>query len=389
MKIGIAAPVPLHLLEVDFKGILLPDTYNRVPITALLINALVRRGHEIVVYTTSCKIMEPVIIETDRVTVCVAPYKPHPGRDFFRSIRQALIQLMKKYPADLINAHWSYEYAWAALGTNLPVVVTVRDHALTILKYHPIPFRVVRWLMNGIVLSKAKELTTNSHYLFELLSKTEQKKTTIIQNFYPKLIEKYFIGYEKKLDYMVSVNNGFGKRKNIENGLLAFRQLRKKYPSLTYYLLGHDMDAEGLAYQYAKKHNLTQGVVFMGPKSYTETMEMIASAKLLLHTSREESFGNTLLEAMVLGTPVVGGSKSGNVPFLLGHGKYGVLCDVDSLNEIQKAAEKILSNSTFANQLTGEANRYATASFSEDSIVDAYITMYKKVLKLKSYDAVY
>jgi glycosyltransferase involved in cell wall biosynthesis len=389
MKIGIAAPVPLHLLDIDFKGKSIPDTNNRVPITSLLINALLQKGHEIVVYTTSYKIAEPVVIESDRATICVAPFTPHPGRDFFKLIRQNLIQLMNKYPADIINAHWSYEYAWAALDTNIPVVVTVRDHAFTILKYHLIPFRVVRWLMNSIVLSRAKELTTNSHYLFELLSKSEQKKTTIIHNFYPKIIENYFVSNEKKLDYIVSVNNGFGKRKNIENGLLAFQQIRKKYPSLTYYLLGHDMDMEGLAHQYAKKHNLTPGVVFMGPKSYTETMEIIAFSKMLLHTSREESFGNTLLEAMVLGTPVVGGSKSGNVPFLLGHGKYGVLCNVDSVDEIQKAAEKILSNSTYANQLTLEAHHYATSSFSEDSIIDQYINLYKKVLQVKAYDVVY
>lgn len=324
MKIGIAGAMSLDLLQIDYKGAKPPKGYP-FPFISHIINALIDQGHQVVAYTTSEGIKEPQVFEGKNLTLCVGRREAHAGRDMFKSERQDLVELMQKYPADIINAQWSYEFAWAAVDSGLPTVVTLRDHAYTIMRYNFDVFRVMRWLMNNIVIRKAKYLITNSEYLKSLLSKTNQRKVEVVNNFYPKGLEQHFEQKQEKENYIISVNNFFDERKNIGNGMKAFAELRSKYPDLKYYIVGHGMDEGSEAYQFAKNHKIVNGIVFVGRKPYPETMQLIKKAKVFLHPSREESFGNVILEAMVLGTPVVGGEKSGNVPYLLDKGKVGLL----------------------------------------------------------------
>ncbi|QHT69803.1 glycosyltransferase family 4 protein [Rhodocytophaga rosea] len=380
MKIGIAGPITLGLIDFDFKGAKVPQTYS-FPLIANLVNALVKRGHQVVVFTTSDEIDEAICFKNEKITICIAKSESHPGRNFFRPVRRNLKALMQQYPTDIINAHWSYEFAWAAIDSGIPTVVTVRDHATTILKYQMIPYRAVRWIMNLIVLTKAKYLTTNSSYLKELLTKKQQEKAVVISNFYTTGLERHFLDSATKGNYIVSINNGFDRRKNVESGLMAFAVIRKKFPTLKYHLLGAFMETGSDAFQYAKKNNLLEGVEFIGYKPFAELLEEIKHAKLLLHTSREESFGNVVLEAMVVGTPVVGGKNSGNIPFLLLHGKAGEICDIDDPDDIAKSASKILNDEKYEAQLRDTAHKYAVENFSEESILTAYINQYKRVLE--------
>lgn len=380
MKIGIAGPITLKLLNVDFGDTVFPQTHS-IPIIAHIVNGLLSREFEVIVYTTSSEINQSLVWKSNAITICIAPSEPHPGRDFFKSERRELIKLMQNHPADIINAHWTYEYAWASLDSGIPTVVTIRDHATTILKYHFHPYRMMRWIMNYIVLRKANYLTTNSHYIWHLLSKVDQKKAVVINNFYSTSLAYYFANSLQKSDYIISVNNGFNKRKNVENGLFAFREIRRQFPSLQYYLLGGGMETDGPAYQFAIRNGLNEGVVFLGDRQFKEVIQLVKSAKVLLHTSREESFGNVVLEAMVVGTPVVGGKKSGNIPYLLAAGKAGLLCDVNVPGDIAASVNKILSNNTYAGQLREYARAYAKDNFSEEATVNQYVKMYLKVFR--------
>lgn len=379
MVIGIAGPISLSLLKYDFMGQKLPAAYS-FPLIAHLVNGLLKRGHNVIVYALSSEIKEPFVFEGGQLTVCVGRYQPHPGRDFFKSERDDLLKLMKQYPADIINSHWSYEFSWAAIDSGIPTIVTVRDHATTVLKYQFHPYRIVRWLMNYIVLSKATHLTTNSNYLWQLLTKKQQKKAVVINNFYTTGLEKHFKSVAYKKDYIISVNNGFDRRKNVETGLLAFSIIRKKFPFLKYRLIGAFMEEGNDAYQYAKEHNLLEGVEFIGLQSFAESIEHIKNAKLLLHTSREESLCNVVLEAMVVGTPVVGGRHSGNIPYLLLQGKAGILCDINSPQEVAEAVFIIMENKENIEELINTAHTHAIENFAEDKTLESYINQYEKVL---------
>jgi YD repeat-containing protein len=55
---------------------------------------------------------------------------------------------------------------------------------------------------------------------------------------------------------------------------------------------------------------------------------------ILVHPSREESFGMTIAEAQLAGVVVIGGAHSGAVPWTLDYNRAGRLVDVRSTKDL-------------------------------------------------------
>jgi len=369
----------LRLLEFDFSHKDIPVGYD-FPLISMLINGLLSRGLKVVAYTTSVGIESPVVFEGEDLTICIARRGPYAARDLFKSERVDLNYLMKKYSVDIINAHWSYEFAWSAIDTGIPTLVTLHDHAFTIFKYQSDLYRLMRLIMNYIVLKKAKHLSTTSKYLFNKLAEGNKVKSRVINNFYTKELEVFFKCPRKKDNYVVSVSNGFGKRKNIDTALIAFALAKRKLSNFEYHLIGEGMEPLGPVYQFAKEKNILSGIKFLGKLPLNDVIQKIQKASIFLHTSREESFGMAVLEAMAIGTPVIGGGKSGNIPYLLNHAKAGELCNINSPEDIKKSMLKIIHNKRYAKKLIRNAHIYAKKNYSENKIISDYLDYYYDII---------
>lgn len=379
MTIGVAGPVNLQILNWDLKIKNLPQT-NAFPLTSHFINALLKRGFKVIAYTNSTEIAEPMVLESGNLKVCISRQKPQPGRRLFLFEVEDLRKMMVAHPAEFISAFWSYEYAWAALKTGKPTAISFHDVAFQILLNIPDMFRVVRWLINSIVVSKAKHLIANSSYTYNQLARRTQKKTRIIDNFYTSELEESIPEPLIKGNYITTAVQGFTHRKNVQNALHAFAQVRARHPELAYHLIGVDMEEGGLAQQYAQANGLTEGVRFLGPLPFDKVYQQIVHARVLLHPAREESFGMVPLEAMVGGTPVIGGSKSGFIPDLLDHGKAGLLCNVESPDDIAAALLRLLEDEQLTAEMTEKGRAFARASFSEDVIIDKHLAYYSDIV---------
>lgn len=379
MKIGVCGPVNLEVLAWKEKPDFLPST-NSFPLTSHLVNGLLKRGFDVVVYTNSSTIQEPLIYDDGQLKVCIGREKPHPGRRMFQFEVNELKRLILEHPCDMISAWWTYEFAWAALRTKIPAVVSLHDVARIILWQHRDIFRVVRWIMNEIVVRKAKYLIANSAYTYNLLSSRLKRKTRTINNFYPANLKELVPAQVEKENYIITVAQGFTKRKNIHTSLHAFKKLRQHYPTLEYHLIGVGMEENGPAHEYATEHGLTEGVKFIGVTPYDDLIVKVAKAKVMIHPAVEESFGMVILEAMVAGTAVVAGKASGFVPDLLNHGKAGLLCDVTSDTEIASAIGSLIGDRSLRESFTRQALQFAEANFSEDVVIEQHLEYYSQVM---------
>ena len=384
MTIGIAGPMTLKMINFDWSGVDAPPKDPHFPMISELINVLLSYGHRVVAFTSSHSIEKEIVYESENLTICVAkrPKKAsiNAATLYYRE-RKSLVRLMKAHPVDIMNAQWSYEFALAALDSGILTTVTLHDIAGIILKYFRDYYRRLRWIANEIVVSRSKHLIANSQYTFNALSKKQQKKAVIIPNYYNPLLEKNYTPEAPKHDYIISVAT-FDKRKNIRSGLLAFKIIREKYPNYKYYLLGgHGMGENEGAYYHAHQNGLAEGVIFLGKKDFNTLIPMVRDAKVVLHTSLEESFGLAILEAMIVGTPVVGGINSGNVPYLLKHRERGMLCDITNPQEIANCAMELLENESLSNQIIINAHQFAKENFRTDIVIPKLLQHYEELIQ--------
>lgn len=395
MKIGIAGPISkesiAHLVDGNVRGF--PRGYSGAPLLGTQIGALIERGHSITAYTTSfdLPLSERVTATGDRFKITFCPARPrafrygdgHWGRaaDAFKLERIALRRAMQDDAPDLVHAHWSYEFAMAAMESGMPHLVTCHDAPQVVLSYAPNLYRLVRYFMARRVLNRACHLTAVSPYLKQKIARYARVPITVIPNplpAHPAHLDVSGRQYDPAHPRVAMVLNGWGALKNPKPALRAFALLRRRFPAAELSIMGSDYGPGGKAKAWAQSKGLTEGVHFMGPQPHPALLAKLGDSDLLLHPSLEETFSMSIAEAMSLGVPVVGGQASGAVPWVIGDG--GRLVDVRSEQAIAQAAIDLLSDSQKLAVLSAQAGENALARFSVDAVAAAYENAYQQVL---------
>jgi L-malate glycosyltransferase len=344
--------------------------------------AIHRSGVSIVAITTDREIVETTTIRlAEGFDVVVVPARLNGyGRDLHRRERRALARSLDQAKADLVHAHWTYEYALAALATgHRPVVVGMRDWAPAILRFNPHPYNVARVGMQALAVRRADAVMVNSPYL-QAKAALLGRRATVIPN---GVAEDRFRAGDLAggASYRIlAVNNGFEGRKNGPNLLRAFSMIKRSLPDAELQLVGSGYEPQGRAARWATMQQLADGVAFLGRQPAAEVDRLMDAATLLIHPSLEESFGMVLVEAMARGTPVLGGKASGAVPWVLGEGRYGALCDVTSPEDIANVAVSLLEEPPGLHELAEAGRQHAWRTFRVGAIADQLVRLYQSVL---------
>lgn len=393
MNIGIAGPSSWSELSPWIPSYPSLPPISTFPLIGRLAALLRKRGHKITVFTTSTEISSPQLIQGDQMKVWVTPMrKKRAAYNFYANEVAFLSEAMRSSDCEIIHAHWCYEFAKAALQSGTPSLVTAHDSPSLISSFYrwtrAYLFWVFRAQLGKQVCKCAPNLTCVSPYLkkstLPLISKDRIIK--IIPNGIGLML--FQMGEQRLARHSFSASpcittclEGFGSRKNPICALRGFAAFRNLYPAATLVMYGQGFGLGGLAHLWAQRHRLDDGVIFKGhtPQSAMH-QEMCERATVLLHPSLEESFGLGPLEAMALGIPVIGGMDSGAIPYLLNHGRAGVLVDVKNPLDICDALVALHKDSRMAHGLAQAGWDYARAHFTEDLMIDRYLSAYADIV---------
>ena len=389
MKIGIAGPISLGMLSKYVNnGDKLPPTYS-FPLIGYMAELLVEKGHEVCVFALSHDIEKPQVFKGERLTIHIGRYRRarHYICDFFQEERKSITDAIKDDPCDIIHAHWTYEFAIAALKSGYPTLITAHDAPFNVLRYVP-PFflRFERLLMAFFVCNKAKYLTAVSPYVMEHYKKLLLYRHFIkmIPNGLPDKIFDKYKNQNTKLSNMITIATiaqGWGIRKNTKAALRAFSIFYKENDDSRLLMFGSGHGPQGEASRWARKNHLEKGVEFIGDLVHNELIEYLSrEVNILIHPAIEEACPVSVIEAMALGIPVIGGIISGGVPYVLGYGKAGVLVNVRSPGEIYKALVRMTRDRDEMLILGERARKYALENYKLSNVIDEYIKLYNMIL---------
>ena len=394
MKIGIAGPVSLEPLKSWLpKDFTLPSVYS-FPLIGRLAAGLLTRGHEVTIFAGSEALQETLSLSHGPLSLKITPRRARwAAYDFYAKEVRFLTDAMRASRSDIIHAHWCYEFAKAALQSERPTLITAHDSPSLIPSFYRWTRAYLFWLFRGQmgkrVCCSAPNLTCVSPYLKQSIIPLVPKgrDVQIIPNGVGTILfqtgeERFARSSLSSTPCIVTCLEGFGSRKNPICALQGFAAFRNLCPTATLFMYGGGFEMGGPAYKWALKHRLVNGVIFKGhtPQSVMH-QEMCNKSTVLLHPALEESFGMAPLEAMALGIPVVGGKDSGAIPYLLDHGKAGVLVDVRYPLDICDALIALHSDTRKAHQLAQTGWEFARSHFTEDLMIDRYLNAYTEILR--------
>lgn len=381
ISVGIAGPISPQGVASALGGRCeeLPMGMGGTPVTALAV-ALARRGHAVVVYSLSPDVTRSTSVQVGPVRMHFGPYRSRArtrAADFFAAERAAIESFVRDDPADVVHAHWTYEFALGTLSARPDAVVTVHDWSPAVLSMSRDVYRFVRFLMDRRCIGRARHLTCVSPCIRERLRRAGHA-ADVVPNMVSSEEMGEFASRHRRAHRILAANTGWGHWKNVETLLLAFAQFKPSTPDAELVLCGAGYGPGEDAERWACSRGLCDGVRFLGTVDHPRLLNLMRGVDLFVHPSLEESFGLALAEAMAQGTPVIGGVASGAVPWVLGDA--GMLVDVSDPSAIADAIGKMFSDDAAWLHYSRTGRLNVESRFSESAVVERYLAVYRKVL---------
>jgi L-malate glycosyltransferase len=405
MKIGITGPISTESVADHLEGDIssLPKGMGGAPLLGTMISALIDRGHEVSAYTLDRSLppslSQPIVAHGNGFKIYYGAYRQHSFRpnsgrqgrmlDLFRTERQTIEQVIRIDKPDVVHAHWTYEFALAAIASGIPHVVTCHDSPIQVLKFTPNLYRLGRYLMARLVFNRAEAISAVSPYLKNEIARYARVPVAVIPNPTPPILLNRQLSSAARTSNLsqpriAMILNGWDRRKNPVPALKAFAMLRQTVPGATLHLFGRDFGTGERGQLWAQSNRSEQGMVFHGSTPHEQLLTELDTMHLLLHPALEECCPMALIEAMALGLPVVGGDKSGGVPWVLDYGSTGMLADVRSAESLCRAMLEIIGKNELYERISRDGVERAHTVFSPAVVAEEYEKMYKIALLKQS-----
>jgi glycogen(starch) synthase len=169
------------------------------------------------------------------------------------------------------------------------------------------------------------------------------------------------------------------REKGFDVALDAFANVRESFPDARLTVAGDGPERPALEEQ-AKSLGLDGAVTFSGWVEPDSVFDLISRSTVMAVPSRwREPFGLVAIEAALMARPVVA-ARTGGLAEVVVDGKTGYLVGKENPSALADRLKLLLSQPRLAEELGQNARKDTIERFSIDANVDAYDTLYRRVL---------
>jgi len=155
----------------------------------------------------------------------------------------------------------------------------------------------------------------------------------------------------------------------LKNGTDDIIKSLKNLPENYKALIIGDGDDRKMLDELTSQNQLNNRVVFLGQKSHAELPSLIQSADIFIRPSLSEGLGNSFLEAMAAGLPIIG-TPVGGIPDFLVDGETGVFCEPRNPQSIAQAARRIQTEPGLREKLIRQGVALVSEQYSWEGIAE-------------------
>ena len=235
------------------------------------------------------------------------------------------------------------------------------------------------------VLNNVEKVIANSEYTKNLAIENgvnENKIVVINPGIDPvkkidkKTLDKVASLLKVKTPRLITVSR-FDKRKNHEKVIMALRNLKQIYPNIVYICVGYGEEEENIK-KLVIELELEAQVMFFKDISNDLKNALVAKSDIfvmpsIIYKKSVEGFGIAYVEAAQYGIPSLGG-KDGGAADAIDHGKTGLICDGNNLDDIYSSINTMLENKKYVDY--GKNAKEFVYKFHWSKIIEEY----KKIL---------
>lgn len=168
-------------------------------------------------------------------------------------------------------------------------------------------------------------------------------------------------------------------RKGIADMIRAFNEVFSRHSSAKLTLIG---DGDQRSELEALAHSLpcSSAISFLGFRQ--DRLQLSQQFDVFLMTSSLEGIPRCLMEAMIVGTPVVAYDIPG-VDQLITDGKTGLLAPLGDWQQLATRCEQLIQDPALYQQIAVAGRALVDQRFSAKRMTDEYVTLFRQLLALK------
>ena len=249
---------------------------------------------------------------------------------YLQEFKNKLVDSLDLNSFDVIHAHyWLSGLVAKEISNELNIPFIFTSHSLGIFLDG---YNKERVDCEKIVMTSTNLVTASSVFETMLIADTYKIDENKIKKISPGVDRKIFIpdSSVEKENIILSIGR-IQEQKGQLQTLKFLNNFKKIQNDFKCYFVGGPSGKHGNEYlhelkQTIKDFNLDKHVEFLGDLPQTEIIELFKKAKLLIHTSKFETFGLVAIEANTMGVPVLT-SNNGSLMEIIENNKNGYLSE--------------------------------------------------------------
>lgn len=205
-----------------------------------------------------------------------------------------------------------------------------------------------------------------------------------LARFTPKLSAQERIDLRKSLGYKsddrILVTTS---RLTYKNGIdEVVRALAMFPPHVKFLVMGVGEQEEELKY-IAEQMGVAKRITWLGKVSHEDMPRYLEASDIFIRSSRSEGLGNSFLEAMAIGLPIIGTSVGG-IPDFLKKGETGVFCQSGDYISIRHAVDSLLEDPILNQKIRGQGQALVQKNYDWNNIAKNQDSLLHSLGKRKS-----